>query len=108
MFVLHTLLNCHSVLNMSLIVVLQSESTCPMATLLNTVLLPIPIYSPEKSLSAAFTASISSVLPQVSVIVFLSLVCSSTSLCRAVSLVHGLISLKLYRMNVYVECCKVL
>lgn len=36
-----------------------------MATLLTTILLPTPIYSPEKPLSAAFTASISSVLPSV-------------------------------------------
>ncbi|KAK8401117.1 hypothetical protein O3P69_002698 [Scylla paramamosain] len=46
------------------VIYIKSRPTCPMATLLNTVLLPTPIYSPEKPLSAAFTSSISSVLPQ--------------------------------------------
>ncbi|XP_045122728.1 protein MMS22-like isoform X2 [Portunus trituberculatus] len=46
------------------VIYVKSKPTCPMATLLNTVLLPTPIYSPEKPLSAAFTASISSVLPR--------------------------------------------
>ncbi|KAG0716879.1 hypothetical protein GWK47_008600 [Chionoecetes opilio] len=48
------------------VIYIKSRPTCPMAALLNTVLLPTPIYSPDKPLSAAFTASISSVLPQTS------------------------------------------